>query len=71
MPTFGLNKNVMCFVDDIYVYPKARASGSLGRARPARNTTLSPGGARDATTRAWGLDRRRMKGRERRIVCEE
>jgi methanol metabolism-related c-type cytochrome len=34
MPTFGLNKNVMCYVDDIYVYLKARAVGGLPRARP-------------------------------------
>lgn len=30
MPTFGTNKNVMCYLDDFYVYLKARASGELG-----------------------------------------
>ncbi len=35
--SLGLNKNVMCFVDDIYVYLKARADGALGRARPAEH----------------------------------
>jgi methanol metabolism-related c-type cytochrome len=35
MPTLGTNKNVMCYIDDIYVYLKARSDGALGRARPA------------------------------------
>lgn len=34
MPSFGLNKNVMCYLDDVYVYLKARAVGGLGRTRP-------------------------------------
>ena len=34
MPQLGLNKNVMCFIDDIYVYLKARSDGALGRNRP-------------------------------------
>lgn len=34
MPGFGQNKNVMCFVDDIYAYLMARADGALGRGRP-------------------------------------
>ena len=34
MPAFGLNPNVMCFIDDIYAYLKARADGVLGRGRP-------------------------------------
>ncbi len=29
MPTFGTNKNVMCYVDDIFIYLKARAVGGL------------------------------------------
>lgn len=36
MPSFGLNKNVMCYLDDIYVYLRARSDGALGRARPAK-----------------------------------
>lgn len=36
MPAFGLNKNVMCYLDDIYVYLKARAAGAVGRGRPAK-----------------------------------
>jgi methanol metabolism-related c-type cytochrome len=34
MPALGDNKNVMCYVDDIYVYLKARADGALARGRP-------------------------------------
>jgi hypothetical protein len=29
MPSFGDNKNVMCFINDLYVYLKARASTDL------------------------------------------
>ncbi len=35
MPAFGNNKNVMCYLDDIYVYLRARSDGALGRGRPA------------------------------------
>jgi methanol metabolism-related c-type cytochrome len=37
MPSFGLNKNVMCFIDDLYVYLKARSDGALGRGRPPKH----------------------------------
>lgn len=36
MPAFGHNKNVMCFIDDLYIYLKARADGALGRDRPQK-----------------------------------
>lgn len=36
MPAFGLNPNVMCFIDDIYAYLKARSDGVLERGRPAK-----------------------------------
>jgi methanol metabolism-related c-type cytochrome len=29
MPAFGDNKNVMCFINDLYVYLKARSTGTL------------------------------------------
>nr|WP_246252500.1 c-type cytochrome, methanol metabolism-related [Ancylobacter pratisalsi] len=35
MPAFGQNNNVMCYLDDIYIYLKARADGALGRVRPS------------------------------------
>lgn len=34
MPTLGTNKNVMCYIDDIYVYLKARSDDAIGRGRP-------------------------------------
>ncbi len=37
MPSFGTNKNVMCYVNDIYVYLRARSDGALGRGRPAKH----------------------------------
>lgn len=36
MPSFGENNNVMCYLDDLYVYLKARADGALGRVRPSK-----------------------------------
>jgi len=36
MPALGDNRNVMCYIDDIYVYLKARAAGALPRGRPAK-----------------------------------
>jgi len=41
MPAFGLNNNVMCFIDDLYVYLKARSDGALGRGRPAKKEPKS------------------------------
>lgn len=36
MPPFGENLNVMCYVEDIYVYLKARADEAVPRGRPAK-----------------------------------
>ena len=36
MPAFGVNPNVMCYLDDIYVYLRARADGKLPRGRPEK-----------------------------------
>ena len=36
MPALGDNRNVMCYIEDIYVYLKARADGALPRGRPAK-----------------------------------
>jgi len=36
MPAFGTNPNVMCYLDDIYAYLKARSDGKVGRGRPAK-----------------------------------
>jgi methanol metabolism-related c-type cytochrome len=42
MPSFGNNKNVVCYLDDIYVYLRARASDAIGRGRPAKHEDKSP-----------------------------
>ena len=36
MPAFGLNRNVACYIDDLYAYLKARSDGALGRGRPPK-----------------------------------
>jgi len=50
MPALGDNPNVMCYIDDIYVYLKARADGVLPRGRPAKRVE-KPATA-DATEKA-------------------
>jgi methanol metabolism-related c-type cytochrome len=37
MPAFGANPNVMCYIDDIYVYVRARANDAVGRVRPGKH----------------------------------
>ena len=37
MPSFGLDKNVMCYADDIYVYLRGRANDAVPRGRPAKH----------------------------------
>jgi methanol metabolism-related c-type cytochrome len=44
MPSLGDNKNVMCYIDDIYVYLRARANNAVGRDRPAKHEE-KPAGA--------------------------
>lgn len=41
MPAFGDNFNVMCYLDDIYVYLKARGTDELPRGRPAKREDKS------------------------------
>lgn len=36
MPAFGENPNVMCYLDDIYVYLKARGADVVPRGRPGK-----------------------------------
>lgn len=42
MPALGDNKNVMCYIDDIYVYLRARSGESIGRGRPAKHEDKTP-----------------------------
>jgi methanol metabolism-related c-type cytochrome len=37
MPALGDNPNVACYMDDLYVYLRARANAAVGRARPAKH----------------------------------
>lgn len=41
MPAFGTNRNVWCYVDDIYVYLLARGTGMVPRGRPANRADKS------------------------------
>jgi len=41
MPSFGTNKNVMCYLDDIYVYLKARGTEDVARGRPGKKDKKS------------------------------
>jgi methanol metabolism-related c-type cytochrome len=41
MPAFGTNNNVMCYLDDIYVYLKARGMDAVPRGRPAKKEAKS------------------------------
>lgn len=47
MPAFGDNPNVACYMDDLYVYLRARANNAIGRVRPAKHEAKS-----DAYTQA-------------------
>jgi methanol metabolism-related c-type cytochrome len=42
MPAFADNKNVMCYLDDIYVYLRARANDAVGRGRPGKHEDKPP-----------------------------
>ncbi len=41
MPALGDNPNVMCYLNDIYVYLKARGTEAIPRGRPARKEPKS------------------------------
>lgn len=43
MPAFGTNPNVMCFLDAIFVYLRARSDGALGRGQPQNNAPKPAG----------------------------
>ena len=42
MPAFADNKNVMCYLDDIYVYLRARSQDAIPRGRPAQHEEKPP-----------------------------
>ena len=53
MPAFGNNKNVYCYMDDLYVYLRARAVGDLPRGRPTKKGD-KPQAAKDAENSCMG-----------------
>jgi methanol metabolism-related c-type cytochrome len=42
MPAFGEDKNIMCYIDDIYTYIKARSTGAMPPGRPNGREDISP-----------------------------
>ncbi len=46
MPAFGNNKNVVCYLDDIFVYLRARSDGTVGRGRPEKHEPKPPAWAK-------------------------
>lgn len=53
MPSFGENQNVMCYLDDLYIYLKARADGAIGRGRPTKRED-KPDAAKEAEAACFG-----------------
>jgi len=53
MPALGDNKNVMCYIDDIYVYLRARSVEAVGRSRPVKHED-KPKEAADAEHACFG-----------------
>ena len=53
MPAFGDNKNIYCYLDDLYVYLRARAVGAAPRGRPPKHED-KPQAAKDAEASCMG-----------------
>src|SRR5262245_34466190 len=53
MPAFGDNKNVYCYMDDLYVYLRGRAVGDLPRGRPPKHEDKPPA-AKEAEASCMG-----------------
>jgi methanol metabolism-related c-type cytochrome len=53
MPAFGTNANVMCYLDDIFVYLRARANDAVGRGRPEKHEN-KPAAAEGAENTCFG-----------------
>ena len=47
MPAFGDNPNVACYMDDLYIYLRARSVDAVGRVRPAKHEDKSAAAQRD------------------------
>ncbi len=53
MPALGTNKNVMCHIDAIYIYLRARSTGAFERGRPAK-AAPKPDGYEKAEDECFG-----------------
>ena len=53
MPAFGNNKNVYCYMDDLYVYLRARAVDAIPRGRPPKKED-KPQAAKDYESSCMG-----------------
>lgn len=53
MPAFGADPNVMCYIEEIYTYLKARSDGQMDRGRPA-NQPAKPKDFAEAETACMG-----------------
>ena len=58
MPSFGQNKNVVCYLDDIYVYLRARSNDAIPRGRPAKHEE-KPDASKKAETECMGYRKRK------------
>jgi len=54
MPSFADDKNVMCFIQEIYTYLRARSTGAVGRGRPEK-TAPQPKGFDEASYKCLGI----------------
>ncbi len=54
MPSFATNVNVMCFLDDIYVYLRARSNSAIPGGRPPRHEP-KPEAAKAAEASCTGI----------------
>ena len=61
MPGFGTNPNVMCYLDDIWIYLRARGADAIPRGRPAKRAD-KPDGLRRGREGLHGRLRMRWAG---------
>ena len=54
MPAFGTNRNVMCYLDDIFIYLRARANDAVPRGRPQKREDKPKAGS-EAESSCLGL----------------
>jgi methanol metabolism-related c-type cytochrome len=54
MPSFASDKNVMCFIQELYTYLRARSTGAVGRGRPTQHAA-APKGFDEASYKCLGI----------------